>query len=162
MMRNRFYNTTYIVFAASIILVYILQQSTDRSAAAIRPWLRLVYMSVEVLETMDECVVAINAASILTNVLRRLEKKLTPQDAEHEPNLAYPATAMSLEIPEHRGQMDGFEASVGDAIMAFNGRGLAPLAAMEGNYDMGFPMQQMADLHGINSLFSELANSNSW
>ncbi|AEO63828.1 uncharacterized protein THITE_2010769, partial [Thermothielavioides terrestris NRRL 8126] len=57
-----FYNTTYTVFAASIILVYVTQEASEGETA---PLLKLVGMAVEILETMDECVVAAKAAQML-------------------------------------------------------------------------------------------------
>ena len=162
----RFYNTTYIVFAASIILVYILQQGSNGTAETTGPWLKLVSMAVEVLESMDECVVAVNAAGILQNVLQRLETKLSLPKSQ--------ATATTTS-PDHRatGAMagEGFKLRLqesgdcagrgGDGtITAFNYHGLAPLSFMDGSYDAGFPLQ-MADLDGINWLLAGLESNGS-
>ncbi|KAM0276266.1 hypothetical protein ACHAQH_006941 [Verticillium albo-atrum] len=59
--RTWFYNTTYTVFAASIILVHITRSSeTDNQYL-----LERVGMAIEILENMDECVVALEAAKLL-------------------------------------------------------------------------------------------------
>ena len=64
---RRFYNTTYIIFAASIILVYTNQEASE---SEIQPLLKLVGMAIEVLETMaDECVVAGKSAKLLQKAL---------------------------------------------------------------------------------------------
>ncbi|KAG7151694.1 putative transcriptional regulatory protein C3C7.04 like [Verticillium longisporum] len=59
--RTWFYNTTYTVFAASIILVHITRSSeTDNQYL-----LERVGMAIEILENMDQCVVALEAAKLL-------------------------------------------------------------------------------------------------
>ncbi|KAM0536579.1 hypothetical protein ACHAPP_002720 [Verticillium nonalfalfae] len=59
--RTWFYNTTYTVFAASIILVHITRSlETDNQYL-----LERVGMAIEILENMDECVVALEAAKLL-------------------------------------------------------------------------------------------------
>lgn len=63
----RFYNTTYTIFAASVILVYINQEASE---VEIQPLLKLVSMAIEVLETMaDECVVAGKSAKLLQKAM---------------------------------------------------------------------------------------------
>jgi hypothetical protein len=59
---RRWYNTTYIMFAASILLlpVYRLGVTTDTN-----PLLMFVDMAVEILEAMDESVVARRSAELL-------------------------------------------------------------------------------------------------
>ncbi|KAL5116021.1 hypothetical protein ACEQ8H_006139 [Pleosporales sp. CAS-2024a] len=64
-----FYNATYTVFAASVILLYIAQGlATDDE---IHSLYELVEMAIDILESMDESVVAIQAARLL----RRAKEK---------------------------------------------------------------------------------------
>lgn len=88
-MQNRFYNTTYTIFATSIILVYINQEASE---AEIEPLLRLVHMAIEVLETMaDECVVAGKSAKLLQ---KAMEKSAAARHERSSERLA--ATLMSM------------------------------------------------------------------
>jgi hypothetical protein len=67
------------VFAASIMLVFVSQGAAE---SEVLPVLSLVRMAVEILETMDECVVAAKAAKMLQSAVERVEKKLlTATDA---------------------------------------------------------------------------------
>lgn len=76
----RFYNTTYTIFAASIILVYINQEASE---VEVQPLLRLVSMSIEVLETMaDECHVAGRSAKLLQRALERATAIRHQKDSE--------------------------------------------------------------------------------
>lgn len=85
-MRYRFYNTTYTIFAASIILVYINQEAAEDE---IPPLLELVSMAIEVLETMaDECVVAGKSAKLLRNAME------TAAAARHEKSSEAPAASL--------------------------------------------------------------------
>lgn len=87
--QNRFYNTTYTIFATSIILVYINQEASE---AEIEPLLRLVQMAIEVLETMaDECVVAGKSAKLLQ---KAMEKSAAARHERSSERLA--ATLMSM------------------------------------------------------------------
>ncbi|KAJ4142110.1 hypothetical protein NW754_014901 [Fusarium falciforme] len=70
--RTWFYNTTYTVFAASIILVYVAQEAVETE---IQPLLRLVDMAVEILMIMDECVVALQAAKLLQQAREKATQK---------------------------------------------------------------------------------------
>lgn len=86
---NRFYNTTYTIFATSIILVYINQEASE---AEIQPLLRLVHMAIEVLETMaDECVVAGKSAKLLQ---KAMEKSAAARHERSSERLA--ATLMAM------------------------------------------------------------------
>ncbi|KAH6856158.1 fungal-specific transcription factor domain-containing protein [Chaetomium sp. MPI-CAGE-AT-0009] len=67
-----FYNTTYTVFAASMILVYITQEATK---SELPPLFEVVNMAVEILEAMSESVVATKAAVILRRASDSAEKK---------------------------------------------------------------------------------------
>ncbi|KAJ3540815.1 hypothetical protein NM208_g4888 [Fusarium decemcellulare] len=70
--RTWFYNTTYTVFAASIILVYMAQEAVETE---IQPLLRLVDMAIEILMIMDECVVALQAAKLLQQAREKATQK---------------------------------------------------------------------------------------
>lgn len=77
---HRFYNTTYTIFAASIILVYISQEASE---VEIQPLLKLVTMAIEVLETMaDDCVVAGQSAKFLQKALERAAAARHQKDSE--------------------------------------------------------------------------------
>lgn len=76
----RFYNTTYTIFAASVILVYINQEASE---VEMQPLLRLVSMAIEVLETMsDDCVVAGRSAKLLAKALERAATARHQKDSE--------------------------------------------------------------------------------
>ncbi|CAG9937423.1 unnamed protein product [Clonostachys rosea f. rosea IK726] len=74
--RTWFYNTTYTVFAASIILVYMTQEAVE---SEMQPLLRLVDMAIEILMIMDECVVALQAAKLLQGAREKATQKSPPQ-----------------------------------------------------------------------------------
>ena len=66
--RTWYYNTTYTLFAVSILLVYIMQEASDSDK---KPLFGYVERSIEILETMDECVVAKKAAKMIQKALLR-------------------------------------------------------------------------------------------
>ncbi|KAK7748175.1 hypothetical protein SLS53_001430 [Cytospora paraplurivora] len=67
--RTWFYNTTYVIFAAATILVYINQASPE---VDIEPHLKLVSMAIEVLDAMaDESIVASRSAKLLQKAMER-------------------------------------------------------------------------------------------
>lgn len=68
--RTWFYNTTYTVFASSMILLYM-AQSTNNSCE-LRPLSRYVEMAVEILEVMDESVIAVKSAGMIKRALERV------------------------------------------------------------------------------------------
>ncbi|KAH7214312.1 hypothetical protein BKA60DRAFT_597837 [Fusarium oxysporum] len=76
--RTWFYNTTYTVFAASIILVYMTQEAVE---SEMQPLLRLVDMAIEILMIMDECVVALQAAKLLQGAREKATQKSSSQAA---------------------------------------------------------------------------------
>ncbi|KAF4426060.1 hypothetical protein F53441_14156 [Fusarium austroafricanum] len=76
--RTWFYNTTYTVFAASIILVYMAQEEVK---AEMQPLLRLVDMAIEILMIMDECVVALQAAKLLQRAREKVTRESSTQSA---------------------------------------------------------------------------------
>ncbi|RBQ81824.1 hypothetical protein VDGD_02539 [Verticillium dahliae] len=70
--RTWFYNTTYTVFAASIILVHVTRSSeTDNQYL-----LERVGMAIEILENMDECVVALEAAKLLRQAKEKAQSSV--------------------------------------------------------------------------------------
>lgn len=64
----RYYNTTYTLFAVSIILVYIVQEASELEKPTLFSY---VEMAIEILETMDDCVVANKAAKMIQRALSR-------------------------------------------------------------------------------------------
>ncbi|KAF4460529.1 hypothetical protein FALBO_12685, partial [Fusarium albosuccineum] len=66
--RTWFYNTMYTLFATSIILIYIPQESRQDELAYLY---KLVEMAIEILEIMDESVVATQAAKMFQETLMR-------------------------------------------------------------------------------------------
>jgi len=75
----RFYNTKYAVFAASVILLHITQGSAGNEE--VESLFRFVNMAVEILEIMDECDVALEAAKFLRLAKEKAEIRLSPQSA---------------------------------------------------------------------------------
>lgn len=66
--RTWYYNTTYTLFAVSILLVYIVQGASEAEKHSLFGY---VEMSIEILETMDDCVVAKKAAKMIQRALLR-------------------------------------------------------------------------------------------
>ncbi|KAJ3456060.1 hypothetical protein MRS44_016083 [Fusarium solani] len=86
--RTWFYNTTYTVFAASIILVYVAQEAVETE---IQPLLRLVDMAVEILMIMDECIVALQAAKLLQQAREKATQKSSAKTlAPNNPGTSWP------------------------------------------------------------------------
>lgn len=69
--RTWFYNTTYTIFAASIILVYITREASEAMFQSLH---RLVGMSIDILELMNESVVAQEAAKVLRRAKEAAER----------------------------------------------------------------------------------------
>ncbi|WYZ46655.1 hypothetical protein EsH8_IX_000880 [Colletotrichum jinshuiense] len=132
--RTWFYNTTYTVFAASMILVYVTQEATE---AEVQPLLQLVSMAIEILETMDECVVALRSAKLLHKAIEKAEKKFSASPAALQIPAMPPADAM-LQLNHYWG----------------------PLNILDNEMDFGFAMQ-FADFEGTNSLFMALDDQRS-
>ncbi|KAJ6006715.1 hypothetical protein N7451_004659 [Penicillium sp. IBT 35674x] len=78
---RRYYNTTYIIFAASITLVYIFQKAGESELDAL---LKLVEMAVEILEIMEESVVTTKAAMLIRRALNRAQRRLPKSDHASE------------------------------------------------------------------------------
>ncbi|KAM6529314.1 hypothetical protein FALCPG4_007453 [Fusarium falciforme] len=85
--RTWFYNTMYTLFATSIILIYIPQESGKDELAYL---FKLVEMALEILEVMDESVVAMEAAKVIRRALARA-RSTTPTG---------PPGAMAVEIDQ--------------------------------------------------------------
>ncbi|KAJ5802099.1 uncharacterized protein N7503_004549 [Penicillium pulvis] len=79
--RTWYYNTTYIIFAAAIILVYIFQEAGESELDAL---LKLVEMSVEILEIMEESVVTTKAAMLIRRALSRAQRRNSKSDNDSE------------------------------------------------------------------------------
>jgi hypothetical protein len=75
----RLYNATYTIFAASVILLYITQGSASREE--VQSLFELVNMAVEILETIDECVVSLEAVRLLRSAREKAESKLSSDTA---------------------------------------------------------------------------------
>ncbi|KAK0383019.1 hypothetical protein NLU13_8935 [Sarocladium strictum] len=72
--RTWFYNTTYVSFAASIIVVYVLKLSSQIEQTEVDDLLQVVSRAIEVLETMDECIVALKSAKLLRGAMERARR----------------------------------------------------------------------------------------
>ncbi|KAK8024710.1 polyketide synthase [Apiospora arundinis] len=104
-----FYNTTYTVFAASVILLYIIQEAPSDEDA--RSLFQLVGMAVEILEIMDECLVALEAAKLLRRAIEKAEKRSSSDTAGTD-------TAGIRATTDSQGE-PGDGALVGDAFALF-------------------------------------------
>ncbi|POS73531.1 hypothetical protein DHEL01_v208074 [Diaporthe helianthi] len=145
--RTWFYNTTYTIFATSIILVYINQEASE---AEMEPLIRLVYMAIEVLETMaDECVVAGKSAKLLQ---KAMEKSAATRHERSSERLA--ATLMSMNGGDDPPALE----AIGDSA---GGNGPAAAATAGPSPEDGFmdPMMAMQWRHcwaPVNLLDSEV------
>ena len=79
--RTWYYNTTYTLFAVSIILVYIVQEASESEKNSL---FGFVEMSIEILETMDDCIVAKKAAKMIQRALLRAKEKSTEERSNEE------------------------------------------------------------------------------
>lgn len=143
---NRFYNTTYTIFATSIILVYINQEASE---AEIQPLLRLVHMAIEVLETMaDECVVAGKSAKLLQ---KAMEKSAAARHERSSERLA--ATLMAMNGGGEAPVLEPTQGGVGG-----NGNGPAAAAAPDDGFaaDPMIAMQWRHCWAPVNLLDSEV------
>lgn len=66
----RWYNSTYILFAVTMILIYIFKVASE----AQEPLFHSIEQAIELLEEMDECVVTKNAIAIIKRNLVRVKK----------------------------------------------------------------------------------------
>ncbi|WQF89904.1 hypothetical protein CDEST_14918 [Colletotrichum destructivum] len=144
--RTWFYNTTYTVFAASMILVYVTQEATEAEAPAL---LKLVAMAIEILETMDECVVALRSAKLLHKAIEKAEKRFS---ASSTPGTGAEAGAPHQQQQQQQQQIPAMPPA--DAMLQLN-HYWGPLNILDNEMDFGFAMQ-FADFEGTNSLFMAL------
>ena len=72
--KRRWYNTTYTLYAASTILCYIAQAAPSAEKLSL---FRLVDMAVEVLQTMDECIVAKKTGEMIGQTLSNFRLQAT-------------------------------------------------------------------------------------
>ena len=137
--RTWYYNTTYTLFAVSILLVYIVQEASEAEKDSLWGY---VEMSIEILETMDDCVVARKAAKMIQRALARAKEG------------------------KEGGEMDGRDGrdGEGDNLMqelagtstTFN-HYWGPLNLMDGEIDVAFPFE-MGDLEEGNGNFGDFGN----
>ncbi|KAE8316612.1 hypothetical protein BDV41DRAFT_573896 [Aspergillus transmontanensis] len=80
-LRTWFCNATYTIFAASIILMYIFQAPPESEHDAL---FRQVETAIEILETMEESVVAAKAAKLIQTALISAREGTTSFDPECE------------------------------------------------------------------------------
>ncbi|KAI0121708.1 fungal-specific transcription factor domain-containing protein [Xylariales sp. AK1849] len=124
--RTWFYNTTYTVFAASVLLVYIMKEARE---GEMEPLLRMVGMAIEILETMDECVVALKAARLLQKTMEKATKKFSMETP--------PTVAATVEANEAMLQLNHY---------------WGPLNLIDGEMDLDFAFQ-LDDVNGTSSMF---------
>ena len=119
--RTWYYNVTYTLYAASILLVYIMQEASESEKPAL---FKYVEMSIEILETMDDCVVATKAAKMIQRASLRAKDSSVGEarNAEHEDAVMQDTT-----------------------WMAFN-HYWGPLNLMDGELDAAFPFE-LGDLN---------------
>jgi hypothetical protein len=124
---RRYYNTTYTLFAVSILLVYIMQGtgSTYESRAPLFPY---IVKAIEILEIMDDCIVAKKAAKMIRRALDRAKDAPPPNHtaATETPTRGYTNGDYSRSLNHYWG----------------------PLNLMDGEIDVSFPFE-MGDLDGF-------------
>ncbi|CAG8246300.1 unnamed protein product [Penicillium salamii] len=91
------YNTTYVMFATSTLL---LPMSKLGMSAETMPLLRSVEMGVEILEAMEESVVARKSVEIIRQYLRDFRATGAPQPGEEELPAVETAPGQGFEVPE--------------------------------------------------------------
>jgi hypothetical protein len=77
--RTWYYNTTYTLFAVSILLVYIVQEASGEEKHSLFGY---VEMAIEILEAMDDCVVAKKAAKMIQRALVRAKENKDGNEQE--------------------------------------------------------------------------------
>jgi hypothetical protein len=123
---TRFYNTTYTIFAASIILVYINQEASE---AEMEPLIRLVHMAIEVLNTMaDECVVAGKSAKLLE---KAMEKSTATRHERSSERLAATLMSMNGGGEPHALETPGANGPLAAAVPAPEDGLMDPMIAMQ-------------------------------
>lgn len=133
--RTWFYNTTYTLFAVSLMLVYIMQEASEVEKPALFGY---VEMAIEILETMDDCVVARKAAKMISRALTRAKERTTAEEDDTQ------RSTNAFEYNPYQGLTNN----------AYWG----PLSLMDGEIDVNFPFQ-MTDLYDTSSIFGEAGPS---
>jgi hypothetical protein len=67
----RWYNTTYVMFAVSVLLLYVSRVRTPAQSPSV---VKSIEMAVEILDAMDESVVAQKSAEIIRHSLKEAIK----------------------------------------------------------------------------------------
>ncbi|KAH6638674.1 fungal-specific transcription factor domain-containing protein [Truncatella angustata] len=127
--RTWYYNTTYTVFAASVILVYVMKEATETET---EPLLKVVAMAIEILETMDECVVALKAAKLMQKSIDKARRKFSTETP--------PTVAPTVDANEAMIHLNHY---------------WGPLNLIDGEMDFDFAFQ-LEDMDGTNSMFAPL------
>ncbi|KAM0224053.1 hypothetical protein ACHAQD_002418 [Fusarium lateritium] len=108
---TRWYNTTYITIAASVLLLYE-SRTKERSATSNLP---LIETAIEILEVMDESIVARNAAEVIRHFVQELN---AAPNGTFENTLGHNATFMpDVQLPPTPGQWPSLD--FGMASFAF-------------------------------------------
>ena len=144
---TRFYNTTYTVFAASVVLLYITQGSARHEE--VRSLFELVNMAVEILESMDECVVALEAARMLRSAREKAENRLSSENTAtynqepmsqpfHEPSPLFThVEGQSVQLNHYWGPLGLIDGNGMDFDIA------AQFGAFDQNNPMFFPLGEL-------------------
>lgn len=129
----RFYNTTYTVFAASVILLYVSQGSASDEETMCN--LKFVDMAIEVLEIMDECVAALEAAKLLRRARTKAESRHSAGDVPmYDQNSARNAATETNVLSPLLTHVDGQSFHLNNYW--------GPLGFLDGNsVDFDFPLQ---------------------
>lgn len=138
-----FYNATYTVFAASVILLYVAQGSA--SDEEIQSLFELVNMAIEILESMDESVVAVEAAKLLRRARDKAQHRGVSESAaaddNNNPSHAFldsdPVSSLFTDAEGHSNQLNHYWGSLGlldNNAMDFD------IAAYLGGFDQNNPM----------------------
>ncbi|CAH0033315.1 unnamed protein product [Clonostachys rhizophaga] len=93
--RTWFYNTMYILFATSIVLIYIPRESGKHELEYLY---KLVEMAIEILEIMDESVVAMEAAKMIQGALTRTRCMIPLAPRDTAPGDTAPADTAAMEF----------------------------------------------------------------
>ncbi|KAM0268935.1 hypothetical protein ACHAPA_004535 [Fusarium lateritium] len=103
--RTWWYNTTYITIAASVLLLYE-SRTKERSATSNLP---LIETAIEILEVMDESIVARNAAEVIRHFVQELN---AAPNGTFENTLGHNATFMpDVQLPPTPGQWPSLDVS---------------------------------------------------
>lgn len=117
-----------------MILVYVTQEATEAEVPGL---LKYVAMAIEILETMDECIVAVKAAQMLRRASENADKKFS---AAASATAAAAAPSMVAPAPHES-----------EAMFHWN-QYWGPLNFVGGEMELDFSVFQMPDLDGGNPL----------